>query len=284
MATKKTTTETEEQKKCFIITPIGGESTETRVKADGLIKAVITPVLEELNIKGYAAHQIDITGSITKQIIQRIISDDIVIANLTELNPNVMYELAIRHATRKPVVIVAEHGTKLPFDIIQLNTIFYTNDMIGVDNLKPKLRNAIEAALGEEKPNNPIYDGIEDSIMREVVAKNSNDTEKYILNRLDEISKDVGALKNTKSSQTIASWPVLLTNDDISIYKEFRVLTNQSAKISAAMLKTMVKNSIQRTHPNTSSDIRISKVANDMYDIFIVFNTYIPTSDFEIAI
>ncbi|MBS1774257.1 MAG: hypothetical protein JST82_15470 [Bacteroidetes bacterium] len=234
MATKKT--EVKKEKKCFIITPIGHDNSDTRIKTDGLIKAVILPVLAELDIKGYAAHQIDITGSITKQIIQRIVEDDIVIANLTELNPNVMYELAVRHATRKPVVILAEFGTSLPFDIAQQNTIFYTNDMIGVDVLKPKLQAAIETCLKEQKPNNPIYDGIEESIMKEIAIKNSTDTEKYILDKLEELTYAINKIGTSNSRQ-----PSIVDNAMFKILFDFsqqelvtKVLEDAGENISRA--------------------------------------------------
>jgi len=186
-----------EPRKCFIITPIGNDNSDTRRRTDGLIRSVIVPVLDELGIQGEAAHQIDITGSISKKIIQRIVEDDIVIANLTELNPNVMYELAVRHATRKPIVIVAEFGTSLPFDIVQQNTLFYTNDMLGADTLKPKLKAAIELALTQDKPDNPIYDGIEDSIMRKEAIAKGTDTEKYILDKLDSMSRQIVSLSRS---------------------------------------------------------------------------------------
>ena len=70
-------------KSCFIITPIGSEKSDSRRTADGVIDAVIIPVLKEMDFKDIkAAHHLDIPGSINNQVISRIISDDLVIANL----------------------------------------------------------------------------------------------------------------------------------------------------------------------------------------------------------
>lgn len=182
-------------KKCFIISPLGSDDSETRRKADGLINSVLKPVLMEAGYKVIAPHEIDTTGSITRQVIQHLLEDELVIANLTELNPNVMYELAVRHAKRLPVVCLVERGTKLPFDIATERTIFYDNDMAGVEILKPKLTKAIMEAVEEVDPDNPIYRVVNDSIMREVTAK--DDAQSYILKRLDEITFQINRLRHS---------------------------------------------------------------------------------------
>jgi hypothetical protein len=63
-------------------------------------------------------------GIITSQVIKRITEDDLVIADLTELNPNVFYELAIRHMIGKPLVQIMEKGHRLPFDVAAARTVF----------------------------------------------------------------------------------------------------------------------------------------------------------------
>jgi len=183
-------------KTCFIISPLGSDDSETRRKADGLINSVIKPILDTYGYKAIAPHEIDTPGSITRQVIQHLLEDELVVANLTELNPNVMYELAVRHAKRLPVVCLVERGTKLPFDIATERTIFYDNDMAGVELLKPKLSKAINEALEEKEPDNPIYRVVSDRIMREVAAK--DDAQSYILNRLDEISDQINTLRNSR--------------------------------------------------------------------------------------
>ena len=85
---------------CFIITPIGEEGSVIRKKTDGLIDNVLEPICNELNMEAIPAHKIDKLGSITNQVVQNVLDSKMVIANLTGLNPNVMYELAIRHAIK----------------------------------------------------------------------------------------------------------------------------------------------------------------------------------------
>lgn len=59
-------------KRCFLITPIGEPNSQIRRKADGVIEAVIKPVMEELNFDLIVPHKMSNPGSITKQIIEHI--------------------------------------------------------------------------------------------------------------------------------------------------------------------------------------------------------------------
>ena len=60
---------------------------------------------------------------ITSQVIQHLVEDPLVIADLTGRNPNVFYELAVRHAVRKPCVQIIQMGEPIPFDVSQSRTI-----------------------------------------------------------------------------------------------------------------------------------------------------------------
>src|SRR5262249_50184953 len=151
--------------------------------ADGLIRVVIRPVLADMGFKVEAGHEIPNPGSINIQVIERLLSCDLVVANLTELNPNVMYELAVRHAKRLPVVTVADVLTKLPFDIVDERTIFYTNDIHGVFDMTDKFRNAVLAAMEEKEPDNPVYRAATSQVMREVAG--TDNVLKYVIERID---------------------------------------------------------------------------------------------------
>ncbi len=179
-AKKKTT-----NKKCFVITPIGDESSDVRRATTGLLDAVIGPALAELELEVVAAHEISDPGSITNQVIEHLLQDELAVVNLTGLNPNVMYELGVRHSARLPLVVLAEQGTELPFDISAERTIFYTDDLAGGEELKPKLAKMAKNALGDEEPDNPVYRVAKSSVMKEVTP--SDDAQRYIIERLDSI-------------------------------------------------------------------------------------------------
>lgn len=64
-------------------------------------------------------------GQILKDIITDLIFADIVIADLTDNNPNVFYELGVRQSFKHGTITIAEAGTKLPFDVKGKAVLFY---------------------------------------------------------------------------------------------------------------------------------------------------------------
>lgn len=146
--------------KCFIITPIGDDTDPIRRHIEGIIDAALRPALED-KYDLVVAHRISEPGSITKQIITEIYSAKLVVANLTNRNPNVMYELALRHSLGKPVIMIAEKGTPLPSDIVMERTIFYQSDARGVIELRESIA-AAEKEIDYDKTESPIYNVLHD--------------------------------------------------------------------------------------------------------------------------
>ena len=111
------------EKTCFVIAPIGESGSEIRKRSDQIMKHIVIPAAEECGYKAIRADDISEPGIITSQVIQHIMDDPLVLADLTTQNPNVFYELAIRHAIKKPLVQIIERGDKIPFDVAGMRTI-----------------------------------------------------------------------------------------------------------------------------------------------------------------
>ena len=108
---------------CFVIAPIGTEGSDVRVRSDQVLKHIITPAARECDYEAIRADQISEPGLITSQVIQHVVEDPLVIADLTGRNPNVFYELALRHALKKPVVQIIHATESIPFDVAASRTI-----------------------------------------------------------------------------------------------------------------------------------------------------------------
>lgn len=165
-------------KSCFIITPLGADDSDIRKKAEAVIDELISPVVKDkFSMQITLPHKIAKTESINDQIIQHLLYDDLVIANLTGQNSNVMYELGIRHAAKKHVVKIAEEGTRLPFDITTERTIFYKHDLGGISKFKEQLIDAIEENLSqpERNINNPVYRVHDNKILKDFIGSTDTD-------------------------------------------------------------------------------------------------------------
>lgn len=189
-------------KTCFIITPIGNSNSAIYRHINGVIRSVIRPCLEKAGFtKIKAAHEINEIGSINTQVITSILDADLVVANLTGTNPNVMYELCLRHAIAKPVIHICEEGTDLPFDIKDSRTIFYRNDMLGVDELKEALETMLrEIDYAKDYKDNPIYNArAVNSIMKESGGENLG---ALIISRLDSINAYIANIQKRESNSS----------------------------------------------------------------------------------
>ncbi|MDF2842457.1 MAG: hypothetical protein K0R00_883 [Herbinix sp.] len=253
MATDNKNIDEKKKKSCFIITPIGDDNDPIRRHIDGLIDECIIPVLREKYLIS-VAHRMASPGSITNQIIAEIYNADLVIANLTNLNANVMYELAFRHSVKRPVIIIMEKDTgNLPFDTITERTIFYTNDFKGAIELKERIIKAVEFIEDSDiDVDNPIYTALEKIMVRENIIKNIAIKEgedasalQYIIDTLQSLENKVTVFqKNTTpvtNSPSIETLYIHNVKEDLDKFKEkvHQVIMNFTKKNHIAFLFTV---------------------------------------------
>lgn len=107
---------------------------------DSLYQKVIKPVCEEMNLSVYRADEVYKPGIILKDIIDGLVESEIIIADITPPNPNVFYELGFSHALNKITILLAQHGSELPFDVKSYRTIFYEDTIKGKTEVEKNLR------------------------------------------------------------------------------------------------------------------------------------------------
>ncbi len=135
---------------CFVISPIGEINSEIRQRSDQVLKFIIMPAAREAGLVALRSDQIATPGMITAQVIRQIIDARMVVADLTDHNANVFYELALRHAFRKPVIQLIQWDQKIPFDVQGTRTVLYDLTLDGVAKAQEQVSKQIIAALSKE--------------------------------------------------------------------------------------------------------------------------------------
>lgn len=157
------TATSEYDKVCFYITPIGDEDSDIRKHSDLMLENIVAPALEEFGLTVVRADKISKPGMITKQILKYITNSKLVIADLSFHNPNVFYELAIRHMKGLPTVHLIRAADSVPFDISGFRTIKLDMSSIftlvpQLDTYKSEIAAQVRNILSEENIDNPVYE------------------------------------------------------------------------------------------------------------------------------
>lgn len=134
-------------KKCFVIMPFDE-------KRDFLYETVIKPSLANHPIFAFEYSRADkllTIGKITEEIDEKIKETDLIIADISEDNRNVYYELGIAHSSGKKVILLKQKvegkPLDLPFDIKDFRTHPYEFSTEGFASLKERLKLIITNAL-----------------------------------------------------------------------------------------------------------------------------------------
>ena len=131
---------------CFYICAIGSDGSDERKRADDVFDFVVSPTAKACNLKPVRADKIDESGDITRQIVDHFIAAEVVIADFWGTNPNVFYELAIRHAVKKPVIHL--YIEKIPFDVQQMRAIKLDHrDLRSAQEAQKQILEQMKAAL-----------------------------------------------------------------------------------------------------------------------------------------
>ena len=144
------------EKICFIVTAIGESGTPTRERADNVYRYLIAPVCEELGYRPVRVDHVNAVDNINTTIINYLKTAPMVIADMTDHNPNAFYELGFRQALELPLVPIIKVGGNLPFDVMTTRTVFYDTDVAKIEESKENLKAKIQSFENFEMPESRI--------------------------------------------------------------------------------------------------------------------------------
>jgi len=126
---------------CFVLMPFGEPF-------DDLYRSLIHPVIMQAGLNPLRADEIYGPGLIMEQIRSAIRQSRVCIADLSGLNPNVLYELGIAQTLGKPTILLSQDLSEVPFDVAQFRVITYTTDPADLGRAQAALAKALQQVLG----------------------------------------------------------------------------------------------------------------------------------------
>jgi hypothetical protein len=109
---------------CFVITPISQTSRHSEKYWEDNFKLFLKPIIERSGV--FKAQRSEaLRGDILNSIIKSIAVAKVVVADLTDLNPNVFWELGVRQSFKNGTITIAEVGSSIPFDISKKGVLMY---------------------------------------------------------------------------------------------------------------------------------------------------------------
>ena len=188
--------DTRKLKKCFVISRIGPIGSPERKHSDLVMKYIISPALEPLGFKAERGDHVADPGVITDHIIQRVTEDELIVADLTGGNPNVFYELAVRHVTRKPCIQLVQELERIPFDVSQLRTIRY--DLTNPESLEKAKEDLMAQARACLTGGVEVRNPISNSLVTLGLEKSGNKFDQAagrIIQKVDELTDGFAVLQ-----------------------------------------------------------------------------------------
>src|SRR6516225_11468336 len=129
--------ESEDQINVFVLMPF-------KAKLEKVYTNHIKKMGEELGVTIRRADEIFSTRPFIEKVWEGICTAELVLADCTERNPNVFYEIGMAHTVGKKVVLITRSDKDIPSDIRNFDYIPYIYDPEGVETLVEKLRTFIK--------------------------------------------------------------------------------------------------------------------------------------------
>ncbi|MCD4729621.1 MAG: hypothetical protein K8R74_03400 [Bacteroidales bacterium] len=213
----------QKEKTCFIIMPITTPKQFMETYRDGkdhfihILESLFIPAVESA---GFVPIKPIAEGAdlIQAEIVKNLDESDLVLCDMSILNPNVFFEYGIRTALNKPVCIVKDQfTTKIPFDTSIINYFEYDAniEVWNVDDQKESLKTHIVNSEKRSKGINNLwkYFGIEKGAVRDKTELNTSDKLDILLSKVDKLANP----KTENYSKMIRTkWPnTIVTKRDV---------------------------------------------------------------------
>lgn len=232
--------------KCFVIMPISDQGDYPEDHFTKVYEQIFKPAIEKAGYKPYRVDENSISDSIIGKIFEAIQECPMALCDLSNRNPNVLYELGIRQAYDKPVVLVQDDKTERIFDVSGISTVQYKSKRLYEEVISA--REKIVQAITETK------NGKRNSIVKIVKAQtaevptDSISKEDKIEIMLSGLMEDVKELKDNREnySKRVPNDIRFIPISENHIYNTEEMAATNQARI-VAVSKIIVKDGVTNT-------------------------------------
>ena len=203
----------------FVAMPFGkrrGSRLFSTIDFDNIYESAIAPAIEEFGLRSIRGDEEARGGLIMRDVYERLLLAEIVIADLTLQNPNVFYEVGVRHCAKpRSTILISADTESIPFDLAGVRAVPYslTGDNLTEDSrkklktdIKRRLQHAIESR--ETMVDSPLKQLLPDVQLAQLPPTASG----AFMEKTEETAKFVGYIKDAKAEATKETAVEILNN------------------------------------------------------------------------
>ena len=161
--------------KCFVMMPFSDHLEYEQNHLSKVFNQIIKPAIMQAGYEPVRVDQNKISDQIIAKIIENIVECDMAICDLSTNNPNVLYELGLRHAFDKPVVLIRDNKTQNIFDIQGISIIQYRSERLYDEVIEDV--NQISSVITANKKGNSGYSMMQLVKLSSKAEFNANDVD-----------------------------------------------------------------------------------------------------------
>lgn len=198
---------------CFVLSPIGEVGTEVYARFRDVLDYVIKPAVKGSGYKltVVRADDIERAGSFIKDILQSVLNSFVVVADLTGQNPNVFYELGVRHSLSPRTILIAQSIDDIPSDLREYRTIIYDTTAKGVTLFQERLSNYLKEIFDDpHRPDNPVLDRLESVVEQRTIELERENAE--LKEQISNILKKGAPVQKPTTAETVSERVVRILN------------------------------------------------------------------------
>jgi hypothetical protein len=198
-------TDPKAKRTCGIIMPISATNNQTEAHWTA-VRTLISRAIERAGFIATPVWENSATDRVSERIIGNIFQFPIAVVDISDSNPNVMLELGLRIASKKPTVVVVNDGGAIPFDIRDFHAIHYPTSL-SILEMESFIEQLSDVLIAKDKAaNEDGYVPFLSNVVVDVIAPGEREVPfgQFLLDRLDEIDAKISSSSSKRQPSSYA--------------------------------------------------------------------------------